>query len=125
MFQVYGFITTPDVPLLLFSGIVLWVYRAYLKSPSFLNILLFGISAGALMYSKYHGAFLIIAIILSNLKLLKQYQFYLVGTIALVLFSPHILWQLDYDFISFQYHLFDRVKSRSFRFIFENILKAF
>jgi hypothetical protein len=125
MFQVYGFITTPDVPLLLFGAIVLWTYRAYLKSPSFTNILLFGIAAGALMYSKYHGAFLIIAIILSNLKLLKQYQFYIVGTIALMLFLPHMLWQLEHDFVSFQYHLFDRVKVRSFRFIFENLLNQF
>ena len=125
MFQVYGFITTPDVPLLLFGAILLWVYKRYLKSPSLANIVLFGVASGALMYSKYHGAFLIIAIILSNLKLLKQYQFYLVGILAFVLYLPHILWQWEHEFISFQYHLFDRVKNHSFRFIFENMLNQF
>lgn len=125
MLQVYGFITTPDVPLLLFSAVLLWTYKRYLQSRSLINVLLFGMAAGALMYSKYHGAFLIIAIILSNLKLLRQYQFYLVGILAFLIYIPHILWQWEHDFTSFQYHLFDRVKKHSFRFIFENLLNQF
>jgi hypothetical protein len=58
-----------------------------------------------LMYSKYHGAVMIILIILSNLKLLKTPKFYIASLTALFLFIPHILWQISNDFPSLKYHL--------------------
>jgi hypothetical protein len=61
------------------------------------------------MYSKYHGGILIIMVILSNPRLLKETKFYIAGIIGLLLFLPHLLWQVSNDFPSLSYHLVDRV----------------
>jgi hypothetical protein len=41
-------------------------------------------------------------------KLLKQWTTYFAGFVALLLISPHLYWQYNHDFISFDYHLFQR-----------------
>ena len=63
----------------------------------------------ALIYSKYHGGLLILIVIASNLKLLKNLRFYLASIIGVILFLPHILWQFSNDFPSMKYHLVERV----------------
>ncbi len=125
MVQIYGFITTPDVPLLLFGSLTLLAYRNFERTANFTNILVFALAAAALMYSKYHGALLLIFIIASNLKLLLQPKFYLVGILAIALFSPHIYWQYSHEFPSFQYHLTDRVVQTNWLFIPEYVINNF
>ena len=66
MLQIYGFFTTPDVPLLLFGSLTLLAYQQFKKVANFQHILFFSLSAAALMYSKYHGALFLIFIIASN-----------------------------------------------------------
>ena len=73
------------------------------------------------MYSKYHGALFLIFIIASDWKLLLQSKFYLVGVLAILLFSPHIYWQYVNEFPSFQYHLSDRVNRQEWWFVPEYI----
>src|SRR5665647_1493719 len=51
--NIYGFLSTPDAPLILFSAILLLVYKRFLKDESWQNTLYLGISFAALMYSKY------------------------------------------------------------------------
>jgi len=113
MLQAYGFIATPDSVLLFFTVLFLWSYRFYIKSNySVKAALLMALFMAGLMYSKYHGALVIIFVILSNLKLFKKSTFYYSIIIALILYIPHILWQVNHDFPSFKYHLVDR--SRGF-----------
>jgi hypothetical protein len=107
--NIYGFMATPDAPLILFSAVFLLVYRKFLEDESWKNTVFLGLSSAALMYSKYHGALLIIFIILSNPGLLKSFRFYTAGFIALVLFFPHLLWQYTNGFPSLRYHLVDRI----------------
>ncbi|MGB0864327.1 MAG: ArnT family glycosyltransferase [Saprospiraceae bacterium] len=121
MLQIYGFFTTPDVPLLLFGSLTLLAYQQFKKVANFQHILFFSLSAAALMYSKYHGALFLIFIIASDWKLLLQPKFYLVGILAILLFSPHIYWQYINEFPSFQYHLSDRVNRQEWWFIPEYI----
>ena len=109
--NIFGFIATPDVPLILFTTIFLLSYKRFLEKDNWKNIFLMGISMAALMYSKYHGAILIILIILSNLRLLKNIRFYVSSFMALILFFPHLLWQYSNGFPSFKYHLIERVSS--------------
>jgi hypothetical protein len=71
--------------------------------------LFLALSMAAVVYSKYHGALLIILIILSNLKLLQSPKFYISSIMAVMLFFPHILWQYSNDFPSLKYHLVDRI----------------
>jgi hypothetical protein len=109
--NIYGFVSTPDAPLLLFSAIFLLVYKKFLEEESWKNTLFLGISIAALMYSKYHGGLLIILIILSNPGLLKKIKFYLAAGLSLLLFFPHIFWQYSNQFPSVKYHLIERVST--------------
>jgi 4-amino-4-deoxy-L-arabinose transferase-like glycosyltransferase len=61
MLQAYGFVATPDSVLLFFTVLFLWSYRYYLKSDySLKGALLMALFMAGLMYSKYHGALVIL-----------------------------------------------------------------
>ena len=108
MFQVYGFITTPDAPFLFFTAFFLWSYKLFLKKESWIAVLLLALAMAGLVYSKYHAFLLIGLVLLSNLKLLLRYKFWIAGLLALLLLVPHIYWQASRDFPSFKYHMSDR-----------------
>lgn len=109
VFNIYGFISTPDVPLILFTAIFLLVYKRFLNSESWANTIFLALAIAGMMYSKYHSGLLIILVILSNPRLLLKIRFYIASFIALLLFMPHLIWQYLNDFPSFRYHLIDRV----------------
>jgi hypothetical protein len=111
IFHVYSFITTPDVPLLLFSVLFLYYYQQYLKEDKIKWALTLGLICAGLMYSKYHGVLLILFILLSNFGLFKRKSFYLILFIAVTLCLPHLYWQYLNGFPSFYYHLIDRSAS--------------
>ena len=108
MFNIYGFVTTPDASLILFSAFFLLFYQRYLSVKSWKNVLLMGLMMALMIYSKYHAFLLLGLIVLSNLKLLKDGKFYIACLVALALLVPHILWQVNADFPSFKYHLMQR-----------------
>ena len=108
LFNVYGFITTPDAPLLFFSTLYLLVFNRFTVKKSWINTLLVGSTAALLMYSKYHGALVILFALASNISVLRTLHFYLAGIIGLLLFSPHLYWQYTNDFVTFNYHLIHR-----------------
>ena len=123
--NIFGFIATPDVPLILFSTIFLLSYKRFLVKDSWQITFLMGISMAALLYSKYHSVLLIMLIVLSNLRLLKNFRFYLAAFLALFLFFPHLLWQYSHGFPSFKYHLIDRVSSFNPSHVPEYLLSQF
>ena len=108
MFNIYGFVTTPDASLILFSALFLLIYQRYLADKSWKNALLMGITMALMIYSKYHAFLFLGLIVLSNLKLLRDGKFYVACLVALALITPHILWQVNADFPSFRYHLSGR-----------------
>ena len=116
MFNIYGFVTTPDASLILFSALFLLVYQRYLADKSWKNALLMGVTMALMVYSKYHAFLLLGLIVLSNLKLLKDGKFWVACLLALALLTPHILWQFSNDFPSFKYHLAGR--NEAFRWIY-------
>ena len=126
LLNVYGFITTPDTPLLLFLALFLWAYKLYLtqKNTSIYFILSFAIAG--MMYSKYQGVLILLFILLSNWKLIKDYKIWLVCLGALVLYIPHIHWQYINDFPSIRYHLYERasVASYKFEYTFMHVVNA-
>lgn len=111
IFHVYGFITTPDAPLYLFTILFLYAYQQYVKTYSYSWAFALGVLAAALLLSKYHGVLVIFFVLLSNLKLLRKASFWLAMSVALALFAPHIYWQYLNDFPSIKYHLFERSAS--------------
>ena len=108
MFNIYGFVTTPDASLILFSALFLLVYQRYLENKSWKNALLMGLFMALMVYSKYHAFLLLSLIVLSNLKLLKDGKFWMACLLALALLLPHLLWQVSNGFPSFRYHLSER-----------------
>ena len=108
MFNLYGFVTTPDAGLLLFSALFLFVYQRFCSEPSWKNALLMGLLMALMVYSKYHAFLLLGLIVLSNLHLLRDGKFWVACLVALVLLMPHIFWQIHADFPSLKYHLSQR-----------------
>ena len=102
-----GFVAVPDIPLLFFTALFLLLYRRFLQQSSWQNVLWLGLSAAALLYSKYHGVLVLFFVVLSNFKLLRNPKIYAAGLLAFLLFVPHLWWQYQHNWISFRYHLFE------------------
>ncbi|MDN5288226.1 MAG: hypothetical protein JWR38_4500 [Mucilaginibacter sp.] len=108
VFHIYGFTTTPDAPLLLFTALFLFVYQQYIEKDSWPIALILGVVIAGLLYSKYHGILLVVFTLFSNIKLLKRGSFWCIVLLAVVLYMPHILWQVNHDYPSLSYHLSER-----------------
>jgi len=119
MFNIYGFVTTPDASLILFSALFLLVYQRYLEENTWPKALLMGVTMALMVYSKYHAFLLLGLIVLSNLKLLKDGKFWVACLVALALLTPHILWQVNNDFPSFRYHLAGRNEAFRWSYFWE------
>ena len=107
IFQIGGFLAVPDTPLLFFTALFFYCYRKFVQAVDWKNALLLGLVTALLFYSKYHGVLVVFFTILSNIKLLSRWQTWLAGFSMLIFFAPHLLWQWDYNWISFRYHLFE------------------
>lgn len=107
-FHVYGFVATPDAPLLFFSAAWFLAFRKFLASPNRALTLILGTLMALLLYSKYHGVLVIGFSVLANLRLLRTPLFWLASAIGLVLFLPHLYWQYAQGFPTFAYHLVGR-----------------
>ncbi|RLD89112.1 MAG: hypothetical protein DRJ02_02240 [Bacteroidetes bacterium] len=117
--QVGGFIAVPDVPLIFFSAVFFVAYRNYLRNESLKNVLLVSLSIAALLYSKYTGILVVFFTVLSNLKLVKQKSFWLIFITSSVLMVPHLIWEIQHDFVTVHYHLGER--SIGYYFKWQNI----
>ncbi|GEM_PF-3509609 len=109
MLQVFGFIATPDSPLLFFTFFYLFCLQKFYNQLSKYVFVVLGVAIAGLMYSKYHGLLVILFTLLPNLiYFLKRKDFYLSVLIALILYSPHFVWLYDHDFVTLNYHLVER-----------------
>jgi len=106
--QLYGFIASPDGPLMFSVAVFFWAYSRFCRRDSLLNTALLGFSMALMAYSKYHGALVVILTLLSHPKLLRNPKFYLSCLFTLLLFSPHLWWQYQHDWASFRFHLVSR-----------------
>jgi len=116
-----SFIIFPDGPLLFFSAVYLWSYKKFIEKNNKSTALMMAIAVALMLYSKYHGILIVIFTLLSNLKLLRNKYFYFSMLSAAVLFAPHIWWQYQHDFITFDYHLQKRTEGLTGKHIFEYI----
>ncbi|MBS7564168.1 glycosyltransferase family 39 protein [Mucilaginibacter sp. Bleaf8] len=114
-FNIYGFTTTPDAPLLFFAVLFYYLYQQYLERDSWTIALLLALVVACLLYSKYHAVLLILFTILSNLKLFKRATFWGIMLMAVALYLPHIWWQVSHNYPSINYHLFER-SSETYQF---------
>jgi len=115
LLNVYGFIMTPDGPLLLLAVLFLLLFRHFLPEegntpkPQWWVVIALGAIMAALLYSKYHGIVWIGLCTLAMLStLLKNSRYYVAAIIGVILFLPHLYWQYEHGFPSFRYHLSGR-----------------
>ncbi|MDT8414122.1 MAG: glycosyltransferase family 39 protein [Flavobacteriaceae bacterium] len=108
LFNTYGFFMVPDTPLVFFGALFLYAYKRFLEENAWRYALLLSVSMAGLMYSKYHGVLLIFFVLLSHYKIFLNKRFLIAATLALILYLPHLYWLYENDFVSVQYHLFDR-----------------
>jgi 4-amino-4-deoxy-L-arabinose transferase-like glycosyltransferase len=111
VFTMFGFITSPDAPLLFFTACFLFCYKRFLCDQGWKNVLMLSVSIAGMIYSKYHGVLVAGLVILSNLKLLKGRRIWIVGFLSLIFLMPHIWWQVSNDFPTLKFHLVDRAES--------------
>ncbi len=123
--QLYGFIAVPDGPLMFFTALLLGCYKRFTERNDWLSALGMGVCMAALAYSKYHGALVVLLLIGSNLRLLKNPKFYAAGILTLLLILPHLFWQYQHDWVSFRYHLIGRNRDFEWGFVSEYILNLF
>lgn len=101
---------TYDTPQNLFWALCLYFMARYLKHHSIRDLYKIGLCCGLLLLSKYTGIILILAILLFLLisnyrKLFKSVHFYGAIIIALIIFSPILIWNYQNNWISFTYQL--------------------
>lgn len=107
--HVYGFVATPDAPLLFFSALFFYGYKSFLKKENVYSILMLTVSITGMFYSKYHGILPVFFVVVSNPKLLTRINFWIVILLATLLFLPHLYWQYLNDWPTFRYHLNERL----------------
>lgn len=121
MFSAYGVITTPDAPLLLFTALFFYAYKRFLKKEDWTSAFLLMIAMAGMVYSKYQSVLVIGFTVLSNFKLLGKLKFWIAGLLAVALLVPHVMWQVNNDFPSMQYHLVSRSSSFKIKYLLEYI----
>lgn len=111
MFCAYGFMTTPDAPLLFFAAVFYYAYRKFTTDRQWSTTILLGLSIAGMLYSKYIAVLVIAFALLGNLRLLRDGKAWAAVGIAIVLMLPHLWWQYANHFPSFTYHLVSRATS--------------
>ena len=111
IFSIYGFTTTPDAPLYFFAILFYYVYQRYIDNDTWPLAFILGILIACMLYSKYHAVLLVAFTLASNIKLLKRPSFYVIVALSVILYLPHILWQVQHGYPSLNYHLYERAAS--------------
>lgn len=104
-----GLYLMPDAPQMVFWTLGLWmIARIANDENSWKNWIFFAIASGLCIMSKVHGAFLWIGlgafVLFHRNAWLKKKQLYAALLITLVLISPIIFWNIQYDFATFRFH---------------------
>jgi hypothetical protein len=108
LMNVGGFMAAPDIPLVFFAALFLYLLHEYLKEDRWVLALGLGLVVAGMAYSKYHGAIFLLFALLPNWRLLARPSWWLIPVLASLLFLPHLWWQYELGFPTFQYHLIDR-----------------
>ena len=102
--------TTYDTPLTLFWALTLYFVIKYIQTPATKYLYAIGVCIGMLLLSKYSGIVLVIGIVVFLVTnkfryLFRSRHFYCAICIAILLFSPVIIWNNHYEWQSFLYQL--------------------
>lgn len=102
--------TTYDTPLVLFWALTLYYCAKWIHTNKIKELYLAGASAGLMLLSKYSGIVLILSILIFLMispyrRLFKSKHFLFATLLALLIFSPVLVWNYNNHWISFIYQL--------------------
>ncbi|MEM9327236.1 MAG: glycosyltransferase family 39 protein, partial [Bacteroidota bacterium] len=103
-----SFMVFPDGPLLFFFSAFAWAYLSYHQQRSARYLIFMSLGLAGMLYSKYHGVLVFPLLLLAQRKAFGELWPYLVAALALFLYVPHLWWQYQNGFPSFQFHLTGR-----------------
>lgn len=106
---VAGMLIMPDSPQMICWTFSLWMFaRIITGAGNWRNWLLFGLGAGLCIMSKVHGVFLWggvgLYLLLHQRSWLAQPRVYAAAALTLLVASPILFWNLDYDFVTYRFH---------------------
>lgn len=110
-----GFMALPDIPVFLFAILFFRFFQRYLQDESFINTLLLAITIAGMLYSKYHGALIILFSFFAVPRFFLKKSFYQLAFISILFYLPHFYWLYQHEFSSIKYHFFERSAS-SYKF---------
>jgi 4-amino-4-deoxy-L-arabinose transferase-like glycosyltransferase len=102
-----GIIVTPDLPSVLFAGLVIWGLAELDQSQNPRWWLAIGLFAGLGLLSKYTNLFLGATILVwllalpENRKWFRAPELWIGGVVAAIVASPVIIWNAEHDWVSF------------------------
>jgi hypothetical protein len=125
--NVYGWVATTDAPLFLAAALFFWMYKRFCTQQNWLNAGLLGLTMAAMMYAKYHGFFIILITLASNWRLLTSLKAWAAVVVSLLVFMPHLYWQVQNNWVTVGYHIGERspedyVPRHSLEFVINQLL---
>ncbi len=106
--HVGGFIAIPDTPLIFFTALFFYLYKKYLENDNIRTAVLISVVIALMLYSKYHGVLVLFFTFISNFNLVRRKSFWIIILLSAALMIPHLLWQINNDFPTLEYHLIGR-----------------
>ena len=109
VFELYGFVITPDTPLLVFWSATIYAVWKLVQTGRARYWYLAGLMLGLTWLGKYSGIMLVPSILLFLLVSKKQRKWlltphpYLASLVAVAVFSPVLIWNAQHDWISFAF----------------------
>ncbi|KGP64464.1 dolichol monophosphate mannose synthase [Legionella norrlandica] len=102
--------TTYDTPLTLFWALTLYFTIRYIQFNQDKDLYYVGLSIGLMLLSKYSGIVLVFGLLIFLIttpyrRLFKSRHFYLAIIIAVIVFTPVIVWNIQHDWVSIRYQL--------------------
>jgi dolichol-phosphate mannosyltransferase len=119
LFFVYGVLITPDVPLVFFWLLTLYLFSIALHEDQKWAWYFAGAALGLSMLSKYTGVFLVPSAFLFLILHRRYRQWllrkepYLALVIALIVFAPVILWNIEHGWTSFVFQVSNRLSEET------------
>ncbi len=104
-----GLYLMPDSPQMVFWTFCLWMIAEISKDENkWSNWILFGIVAGLCIMSKVHGVFIPFGfglfILFKKRSWLKKPQLHLAFIVMLIIISPILFWNIQYNFATYSFH---------------------
>ena len=103
-----GFIAIPDTPLIFFTALFYYLYKKYLEKDNIITAVLISFVIALMLYSKYHGILVLFFTFISNLNLARRKSFWIIILLSAALMVPHLLWQINNNFPTLEYHIIGR-----------------